>query len=253
MYQQNLVAWRNAFGTASRSWGGAHPRHRVEADYWMTLSGARDPMFNVVVSHGSSTTSLAECLEQVRDLGVPTTIMLCGASLGNARQLADAGWICIGAVPLMAAQLEHGSADAPARRLARRDLPVFRSIYQSAFRTSPSASELAISESVANDADKSDVGGEAWGLFVDDEMVAGVITVTVGTNLCLFSMATPEHLQRQGYGRQLLNSVLESGASLGLERALLNPSPAGEHFYLAAGFRVVEYWQVWSRPRWVLI
>ena len=119
--------WRSAFGTASRSWSGAHPRHRDGTDDWMTLRGARDAAFNVVVSHSGSPTSLAECLEPVRDLGVPTTIKLCGTSLGNARQLADAGWICIGALPLTAAQLEHRSAEVPssptrAKRSARLSL-----------------------------------------------------------------------------------------------------------------------------------
>lgn len=108
-------------------------------------------------------------------------------------------------------------------------------------------------ESVANDADWSEVGGETCGQFVDDEMAAGVATVTVGTNLCLFSMATPEQLRRHGYGRRLLSPVLARGASLGRQRALLNPDPAGEHFYQAAGFPVLEYWQDWSRPRWVLV
>ncbi|MGO9582701.1 MAG: GNAT family N-acetyltransferase [Acidimicrobiales bacterium] len=219
----------------------------------MTLSGAPDANFNLVVSHGGSAASLEECLEKVRELGAPTVVMLCGASLGNARQLADAGWICVGVLPFMATQLQQGSVDLELRRLERGDLPAFRLIFQSAYRVGPESSELAIPGEVGDETDGRAGGAEAWGLFVDDEMVSGGVTVAVGTNLCVFSMATPEHLQRHGYGRRLLSAVLTRGASLGLERALLNPSPAGEHLYRSAGFSVLEYWQVWSRRRWLLV
>jgi hypothetical protein len=33
---------------------------------------------------------------------------------------------------------------------------------------------------------------------------------------------------------------------------LLQSSAAGESLSRSVGYEVVEYWQVWSRPRWVL-
>jgi GNAT superfamily N-acetyltransferase len=223
----------------------------------MTLSGAAHADFNVGVCHGSSIDGLDECLQQIKELGAPAKIMLCGASLGNARRLVDEGWICIRAFPFMVAQLREGAVDPGVRRLSLSELPAFRSLFQSAYHANPSTSELAIPERAGTDGtdltDDSIGDTSAWGLFADDEMVAGMTTVRVEENLCVFSMATPRNLQRRGYAGRLLNDVLARGAAEGLERALLNSTTAGERLYLSAGFCVLEYWQIWSRSRWVLV
>jgi hypothetical protein len=234
-------------------WGGANARHRVEPDYWMTLTGANNADFNLVLCHGASLSSLDECLDQVKEFGAPTKLMLCGASLGNARRLMDEGWICVRALPFMAAQLQPGFIDPGVRRLARADLPAFRSIFESAYRSSPETTALAIPDCTASEVDGSDSDIAAWGLYVDESIVAGTVTVEVGANLCVFSMATPHDQQRRGYGGRLLRTLLSRGAADGLEQSLLNSTVAGESLYRATGYCVVEYWQIWSRPRWVLV
>lgn len=92
----------------------------------------------------------------------------------------------------------------------------------------------------------------AWGLFERDEMVSGAGTPTADTSLCVFAMATSENLQRRGYAGRLLSSVLKRGALLGSKQALLTSSDAAELLYLGAGFSILEFWRVSSRPRWVI-
>ncbi len=67
----------------------------------------------------------------------------------------------------------------------------------------------------------------------------------------VWSMATPPAWQNKGYGRRLLTTALASSAALGVTESILQASSAGEALYRALGYEVTEYWQTWSRPRWV--
>jgi hypothetical protein len=46
----------------------------------------------------------------------------------------------------------------------------------------------------------------------------------------------------------VLNDQFDKGAT----GSLLHSSVAGEKLYGALGYSTVEYWQLWSRPRWVI-
>ena len=68
----------------------------------------------------------------------------------------------------------------------------------------------------------------------------------------LWSMATRAECQRQGHGGRLLEAMLSQQLADGAVGALLHASEAGEGLYRRLGFAVVEYLQLWSRPRWAL-
>jgi ribosomal protein S18 acetylase RimI-like enzyme len=70
--------------------------------------------------------------------------------------------------------------------------------------------------------------------------------------LVVWSMATRTDCQGRGFGRQLLGSVLNDQFDKGATGSLLHSSVAGEKLYGALGYSTVEYWQLWSRPRWVI-
>jgi ribosomal protein S18 acetylase RimI-like enzyme len=106
------------------------------------------------------------------------------------------------------------------------------------------------------------VGGEALG-WVQVLADAGLVCVgvapfmrlpagDVATASTVWSMSTPPDQQRRGYGDRLLRAVLSNVVEAGSEEILLYSSPSGERLYRSVGFRVVEYWQQWSRPRWIL-
>ena len=83
-------------------------------------------------------------------------------------------------------------------------------------------------------------------------MVASV-TIAVEDGLAVvWSMATRSECQGRGYGRRLLETVLRHQFDRGATGSLLHSSVAGERLYRSLGYAVVDYLQLWSRPRWVL-
>jgi predicted N-acetyltransferase YhbS len=62
-------------------------------------------------------------------------------------------------------------------------------------------------------------------------------------------MATVSSARGRGYGAAVLRAALAAEASHGTSAAVLYSS---EHFYRTFGYRELERWQIWSRPRWVL-
>ena len=92
----------------------------------------------------------------------------------------------------------------------------------------------------------------AWGLF-DGHRLASCFTGIVEDGLfVVWSMATRPECQGLGYGRRLLHSVLGRQFEEGVAGSLLQSSVAGQKLYRDLGYTVVEYWQLWSRPRWVM-
>lgn len=65
-------------------------------------------------------------------------------------------------------------------------------------------------------------------------------------------MATALAARRCGYGAAALGAALSAAADEGATSSLLSSSAAGEPLYRALGYRELERWHQWSRPRWVL-
>lgn len=91
-----------------------------------------------------------------------------------------------------------------------------------------------------------------WGCYAEKELVSCVTTVVEDGLVVIWSMATRRECQGRGYGRRLLDAVFAQQFEAGSCGALLHSSVAGEKLYRQLGFTVVEYLQLWSRPRWVL-
>jgi GNAT superfamily N-acetyltransferase len=93
-----------------------------------------------------------------------------------------------------------------------------------------------------------------YGLIEGGELRCCSLSVWIEESFSIgWALSTaPEH-QRSGYGRRLMRATnFHRVTSGGPTRALLTATPAGEHLYRAEGYRTVEHWQTWSRPRWVL-
>jgi len=92
----------------------------------------------------------------------------------------------------------------------------------------------------------------AWGAF-DGVRLASCFTGIVEDGLfVVWSMATRRQCQGLGYGHRLLHTVLSQELDRGAEGSLLQSSVVGQKLYLGLGYVVAEYWQLWSRPRWVM-
>ena len=151
--------------------------------------------------------------------------------------------------------LELGRSDAvpavpapAARRLERDELDAARGIVDRAFGVGSDLSLVAIPRDAA---DRS--GQSVWGAFDEaNELVSCLVTVRAQESVAIWSMATETKVRGRGHGARALRAALAAAADDGGRFSLLYSSPEGEPFYRALGYRELERWQLWSRPRWVL-
>jgi GNAT superfamily N-acetyltransferase len=240
--------WR-VLGKAGRLW--ARPDLlEVQEDWWISFSGQRNLNYNLACCHSSDRDTLVDrCLEPTLALKRPAIIMLSGPGLANAQQLVDSGWVTVGSLPLMVLRqlVPSGPPATGARPLTPGDLDAAREVLGECYGLDAATAAAAIPDAVAEGKDIS-----AWGLFDGRDLVSCITGVVQDGMVVLWSMATRADVQRQGHGRRLLEAMLGQQLADGAAGALLHASEAGEGLYRELGFTVVEYLQLWSRPRWAL-
>jgi ribosomal protein S18 acetylase RimI-like enzyme len=240
---------RRTLGAAARLWSGSG-RHQVDEDGWLALSGERNVNYNLACCLSASTDVLADrYLQPVLDLGRPGIIMLGGPGLATAQKLVDAGWVSVGALPLMILEASDGAPPAGVgpRPLSLGELPLARQLLADTYGLDDATAVAAVPDRATEDEDLA-----VWGLFDGDQLVCAV-TIAVEDGLAVvWSMATRPECQGRGYGRRLLEPVLRHHFERGATGSLLHSSVAGERLYRSLGYAVVDYLQLWSRPRWVL-
>jgi GNAT superfamily N-acetyltransferase len=239
---------RSRLGSSAALWS-AKGDHHVEPRWWKAMSGVRSVDFNVLLCHGSDPALVSRSLECVAASKNPAVITLAGPGLANAQVLVDGGWVCIGTSPFMVLR-EIGdrsfTADPDVTEAGSEDLPGVWDAVREAFGLTPALARVAIPEDVFQTP-----GHRVWMLVADGSVRSCVATVQVDTALAVWSMATPPVWQGHGYGRRLLTTALAQAAGGGADESILQASPAGEPLYRSLGYEVTEYWQLWSRPRWV--
>jgi ribosomal protein S18 acetylase RimI-like enzyme len=240
-------------GRAARIWIGDGAL-RVEDDHWTAFSGQRSVSYNLACCRSARVDVLVEgCLEPTLELGKPAIIMLAGPGLATAQRLVEQGWVTVGALPLMAlssaAPWSAGPSDdgVVTALLTGDDLPAARELLADSYFLDDRTAAVAMPDRALDHADQS-----IWGCFADGRLVSCVTTVMEDGLVVIWSMATSREYQGRGYGRHLLDAVFTREFGDGAAGALLHSSVAGERLYRQLGFSVVEYLQLWSRPRWVL-
>jgi len=240
-------------GRAARIWT-ADGVLRVEDDHWTAFSGQRSVSYNLACCRSSELEVLVDgCLEPTLALGKPAIIMLTGPGLATAQRLVEQGWVTVGALPLMTLgstrpwKAGPGDDTVVAAPLTIDELPAARELLADSYYLDRSTAAIAIPDRALDHADQS-----VWGCFVQGRLVSCVTTVVEDGLVVIWSMATSRDHQGRGYGRHLLDAVFTREFAEGAAGSLLHSSVAGEKLYRQLGFTVVEYLQLWSRPRWVL-
>ncbi len=240
---------RRTLGAAGRLWA-APEHHHVADDWWIACSGQLNVNYNVAFCQSSDPAVLIDhCLQPVLDLGRPAIIMLAGAGLASAQQLAEVGWVVVGALPLMLLTQRSGpgGAGSGVRGLSGQELSLARELLADTYGLDDASALAAVPDSVV---ERDGMG--AWGLF-DGPVLASCFTGIVEDGLfVVWSMATRHQCQGLGYGSRLLRTVLDRQFDEGVSGSLLQSSVAGQKLYRDLGYEVVEHWQLWSRPRWVM-
>jgi ribosomal protein S18 acetylase RimI-like enzyme len=240
--------WR-VLGAAARIW--ARPDlHEVGDEWWRAFSGQKSVSYNLACCHSSRSEVLTEsCLEPALALKKPAIIMLAGPGLATAQKLSDSGWMTVGALPLMTVGRPVLSESDPtgAGPLSLAELPLARALLRESYWLDDATSVAAIPDAAVASADMA-----VWGLQAEGQLVSCVTTVVQDGLVVIWSMATRSECQGRGYGRRLLEAVFGRQLEEGASGSLLHSSKAGEKLYRQLGFTVVEYLQLWSRPRWVM-
>jgi ribosomal protein S18 acetylase RimI-like enzyme len=244
--------WR-VLGRAARIWAG-DGMLRVEDDHWTAFSGKRSVSYNLACCHSSRVEVLVEgCLDPTLEQKKPAVIMLAGPGLATAQRMVEQGWVVVGALPLMVLEATSPWMAAPvvdtvdARPLTVDELPVARELLTECYSLDGTTADVAIPDRAVELADES-----VWGCFAEGRLVSCVTTVVEDGLVAIWSMATLRGDRGRGYGRHLLDAVFTRDFADGATGSLLHSSIAGEKLYRQLGFTVVEYLQLWSRPRWVL-
>lgn len=247
----DLPRLRSLIGASTALWAG-ESGVRMEPGRYAALSGAPSVDYNVVVCHGPSDgTQFPRSLEEIAAVGAPALIMVAGEALGEVQQLVEAGWVCIGQTAFIGLELEAWAdvATHPSvRRLEAAELGAARALTDEVFGLGPEVALVALPDDAG-----SRPGQSVWGAFDEGgELVTPLISVQVEEAVGLWGIATPSTLRRHGYARRVMTAALADAARSGAHVALGHTTPDGEAFNTSMGWQVLERWQQWSRPRWVL-
>jgi GNAT superfamily N-acetyltransferase len=250
----DLPRLRSLLGATAVLWAGADGVS-VNERGWTALSGARSVDYNVILCHGASAgADLESGVNRIAAAGVPGMLIVAGPALGEVQKLIELGWVCVGSVPLMLLELSPSDPSDPSdrapsvRRLDRHQLDAARGIVGEVFGIGPELSLVAIPPDAADR-----TGQSLWGAYDDhDRLVSCLVAGRAEEVVAIWSMATAAAARRRGLGGAVLRAALAAAAREGARTALLYSSHAGEPFYRGFGYRELERWQLWSRPRWVL-
>ena len=147
------------------------------------------------------------CLQPLLDLKKPGIIMLAGPGLATAQKLADAGWVGVGALPLMLldrAPASRRDRESDVRSLTEEDLPEARALLADTYSLSDAAAGRRRPPPGRARTRPSGCGVCSTG----DRMVSSFTGATEDGLVVVWSMATRRDAQGHGYGRRLLDAAL---------------------------------------------
>lgn len=252
---------RSAYGRSTELWSAEVDRQITDGS-WTTLTGRPSADYNIALCHADDGDGIAAVEAKVKAKGAPAVIMLAGPALGHAQILGDTGWVCVGQNAFMRASVprQHEGPKLPAAASERRvdgferiatarDLEVCRALAADAFSTSLEDAEIILPERLI----RPDSNQRLWAWRVaSGRLVACVCTVDIDDVSVIWSMATNPKYARQGHGKALLHAVHSALAQADTTRhVILSSTNAGYRLYLTR-YEILERWQLWSRPRWVI-
>ncbi|MGU3432703.1 N-acetyltransferase [Actinomycetes bacterium M1A6_2h] len=242
-----LAASRQLFGSSTAVWAEHH--HVLGESSWVSLSGSTSPDYNLALVHGGEVAAeITGALDRIRASGAPAIVMLAGQGLAGAQILADEGWVNIGSMPFMKRDRTDRRPDRAVRELREDDLDAARELASISFGVGAELAARVFSSRVLNRRDS-----VLSGLFEDGELVSCLLLCRAPGVSTGWALATQPGKRRGGYATRLIAGTSSIDAQQrGESSHLCLASPMAKPLYDVLGFETVEYWQTWSRPRWVL-
>ena len=239
----DVARWRMQMGAGIGPWVD-HPGmvHRVEATWWLSLSGLPSPDVNMALVADGDPAVLAEAVGRIDAVSAPALVLLAGDGRSRAGDLAEP-WMAVGEMPMMSIDLDVAvrRPDARVRRAGVEDREAVMGLLADAFAMSPDVLSICVDPLER----QSEVMG-IWVLEDDGEAVSTVTTARVDDVVSIWCMATPERFARRGYGSAILAAVLDHYHAAGARTGLLGATPAGQPLYEATGWQHVEQWEIFT-------
>jgi len=201
---------------------------------------------NSVLVNGSSPEYIANVIALLESAKIRAELLVAGSALSNVQVLVDAGWVCIGARPFMRRWCHSQNGGRSVITMVRElvsadDLATARRVVADAFGSAPDL-PLTVTDHV-----------RVWGVYLDGDIVSCATTVEIGDTVAVWDVATRPKYQRRGYSGAILDAIHERfAANPSVRQFILLSSPEGFRLYESRGYEVLDWWQAWSRPRWVL-
>lgn len=233
-----VLAWTTFAEHAARLYGVGAAGVRSGDGWCLVVSGGTHPDLNpAALFPGAPAAATEQLMAAVAAAGVPALISVSPAAHGDAPDvLAGAGYVpapvpealmCATALP------ERRTGVFRVARVAdRAELDVAIGI---------AADTHAVDEESARTLVRDVHPGEAVGTWIawDGDQPVSVVWVTMGDDLGVFSMMTPERHRRRGAGRAVLTGALDDAWSGSTRAALLWATPLGRPLYESVGFSAV--------------
>lgn len=230
-----MLAWTTFAEHAARLYGVGAAGMRGGAGWFLVVSGGSHPDLNpAALFPGSPPGAAGELMASVAEDGVPALISVSpSADAGAAGVLAGAGYVPA-PVPeaLMCCTARPGRQTGGfrvARVADRAELDLAIGI---------AADTHAVDAESARTLVREVRSGESVGTWIawDGEEPVSVVWMTLGDDLGVWSMMTPERHRRRGAGRAVLTAALDDAWSGSTRAALLWATPLGRPLYESVGF-----------------
>jgi GNAT superfamily N-acetyltransferase len=231
---------RSLMGSSLAGLGGVV--NEFHPGWWAFFTGVRSADVNMALIHENDEATLARVLDVIGIEDLPVLLMLAGDGTALEQKLPD-GWQGVGSMPVMTVEVGAGSGSPdPRARPARTDER------DEVNQLIVDAYGMGVEEADTLTRPILERTGHAlrlWVLEADGVLVSTVITGRVGDSVSVWSMATPPAYARRGYGRALLDAVIDWAASDGATFGLLGATEAGYPLYENTGWHTFERWQLY--------
>jgi GNAT superfamily N-acetyltransferase len=201
---------------------------------------------NSVLVNGSSPEYISNVIALLESSKIRAELLVADSALSNVQVLVDAGWVCIGGRPFMrrwrrSQQSGRSVINAVRELVSVDDLVKAKQVVADAFGSAPDVPMTPTDHR------------RVWGVYLDGDVVSCATTVEIDDTVAVWDVATRPKHQRRGYSTAILDAIHERfAATPTVQQFILLSSAEGFRLYESRGYQVLDWWQAWSRPRWVL-
>ena len=214
----------------------------LNGDGWeLTSIGSQFGMFNGVVIHSSRKGLVDEVITAIKAENIPADIRLIGPGISQMAALVEHGYKNFGGTPFMVWQADESvdtfqlRSGLSVRRLNQDDLDTMCAIYTEIYK---------MSEAMIIDFKQMLLAGPndfTYGLFKENEMVSLVTAMVFKDTVGIWNMGTPTTHQKNGYGQELLQYVMQTHKNMGGKTFMLYATVAGKFLYDKCGWITLDY------------